>query len=85
LIRKGVGELKGSDRYLAGRDDITFICGAEGFHIRGERLQYRRDLAVLSMGMVAYFAQRNIGQIIFFNASRNVSVEDFVGDDTFAE
>jgi hypothetical protein len=78
LIRKGVAELKGTLDILAGRDDISVHLWRGRFHIRGERLQYRRDLASVVNGMVAYFTQRNIGQIIFFNASRNVSVEDFV-------
>lgn len=78
LIRKGVGELKGVIDTLAGRDDISVHLWRGRFHIRGERLQYRRDLASVINGMVAYFTQRSIGQIIFFNESRNVSVEDFV-------
>ena len=65
LIRKGVGELKGAIEALTGGDDISVHLWRGRFHIRGERLQYRRDLASIVNGMVAYFTQRNIGQIIF--------------------
>jgi hypothetical protein len=78
LIRKGVGELKGVIDTLAGGGDINVHLWRGRFHIRGERLQYRRDLASVINGMMAYFTQRNIGQIIFFNASRSASTEDFV-------
>ncbi|MDD4355658.1 MAG: HD domain-containing protein [Smithellaceae bacterium] len=78
LIRKGVGELKGVMDSLSGGDDISVHLWRGRFHIRGERLQYRRDLSSIINGMVAFFTQRTIGQIIFFNASKNVSTEDFV-------
>ncbi|MHB8137259.1 MAG: HD-GYP domain-containing protein [Smithellaceae bacterium] len=78
LIIKGVGELKGVLDTLAGGDDISIQLWRGRFHIRGERLQYRRDMTSIINGMVAYFTQRTIGQIIFFNASRKVSSEDFV-------
>jgi HD-GYP domain-containing protein (c-di-GMP phosphodiesterase class II) len=73
LINRCVSQLKGILDELTREDDVSIDLWRGRFHVRGEKLSYRRDIANVINSMVEYFTNRRISRINFSQASRDAS------------
>jgi len=76
LIRKSVRSFQAMLTEITLEGDISLLLWRSRFHLGGEKLVYRRDMAGVVNSMVDYFSRREIGSINFLESSGNASTED---------
>ncbi len=78
LITKSVSRLKNMLDELTGKGDVSITLWRGRFHVQGERLRYRRDIAGIINSMVEYFALRKIGRINFSRSFKNTTAANLL-------
>ncbi len=78
LIRKSVRSFQAMLAEITLEGDISLLLWRSRFHIGGEKLLYRRDMAGVVNNMVEYFSSRGIGSINFLQASGNTPTDNIL-------
>ncbi|MRR17242.1 MAG: HD domain-containing protein [Deltaproteobacteria bacterium] len=76
LIRKSVRSFQAVLAEITLEGDIRLLLWRSRFHLGGEKLLYRRDMAGVVSSMIEYFSKREIGSINFLESSRDALTDD---------
>jgi len=78
LVRSSVGNFQAILKETTVSGDVSLRLYRSRFHLAGEKIPYRRDLAIITYNMTDFFAKRGVGSLIFSQSSA-VSPEDIIG------
>ncbi len=78
LVRSSVSSFQNILNELTAAGDIKLLLYRSRFHLGGEKLRYRRDMAVVAYNMVEYFSNRGIGSLNFLKSSRDIPPESVI-------
>lgn len=75
LVRESVSAFQNLLNELTAGGDISLLLYRSRFHLGGEKLPYRRDMAVVTYNMAEFFSKRSIGGLNFLKDSRDATPE----------
>ena len=78
LVRTSVRSFQNILNELTASGDISLLLYRSRFHLGGEKIKYRRDMAVVAYNMVEFFSNRGIGSVKFLKSSRDVLPESII-------
>jgi HD-GYP domain-containing protein (c-di-GMP phosphodiesterase class II) len=78
LIRECLARFKKVLEHMTMSEDLRFQIWRGRFHINGEKLPYRRDIAAMINQMLKYFSKRKLGGLHFIVTSRKASPTDIM-------
>ncbi|HRS97776.1 MAG TPA: hypothetical protein P5040_06290, partial [Smithella sp.] len=78
LVRMSVGSFQTILKELTGSGDSSLLLYRGRFHLGGEKIPYRRDLAVIVYNMIDFFLKRGVGSLNFLQASHDAAMEHII-------
>ena len=78
LIRTSVSSFQSLLNELNISGDVSFRHYRSRFYLGGEKLKYRRDMAVIVYNLMEFFSKRDIGSVNFLKSSRDASPENII-------
>ena len=78
IVRTSVSSFQNMLNELTISGDISLLLYRSRFHLGGEKLRYRRDMALVVYKMVEFFSKRGIGGVNFLKSSRDVLPENIM-------
>lgn len=78
LVRMSVGSFQSILKELTAGGDVSLLLYRGRFHLGGEKIPYRRDLAVIVYNMIDFFSKRGVGSLNFLHASHTVAMENII-------
>ena len=78
LVKKVLGNLNQIISQIELDDDLTVLVSEGRFYIRGERLQYRKDLVRVIHALLSFFNRRSLYGLNFRPAFRESSYEEII-------
>ncbi|MBN1364620.1 MAG: HD domain-containing protein [Syntrophaceae bacterium] len=78
LVQSSVSMFQNMLKELTISGDVSLQHHRSRFHLGGEKLKYRRDMAVIVYNMLELFSKRDIGSINFLKFSSKASPENII-------
>jgi HD-GYP domain-containing protein (c-di-GMP phosphodiesterase class II) len=78
IVQASVSSFQNMLNELTISGDISLLLYRNRFHLVGEKIRYRREMAVVVFKMAEFFSKRGIGGVNFLKSSREVMPENIM-------
>jgi HD-GYP domain-containing protein (c-di-GMP phosphodiesterase class II) len=78
LVRASVNAFQNILKELTAEADVGFLLYRGRFHLGGEKIPYRRDLALIVYNLIDFFSKRGVGALNFLRAAHDTTSESII-------